>query len=159
MVFLGWEGSSRFGGKSRRFRTLGGAANGAGESAEGDSLGLALDVLKEGNSALELPAVDSLGGLAGVLERHTEVGTAGAGRLRGLNLLGGVPSLLWREKHRCQSGSSVVDNFLIVHLAKFAPRRQSKKNTTMAAYLVSQNWQKAVGDIFEGERAVQGDSE
>lgn len=47
---------------------------------------MVLDVLKEGDGALELPSVDSLSGLTGVLEGHTEVGTAGAGRLGGLNL-------------------------------------------------------------------------
>lgn len=52
-----------------------------------------LDVLEESDGALELPAVDGLGGLAGVLERAAEVGTAGAGRLRGLDLGGGVTDL------------------------------------------------------------------
>lgn len=52
-----------------------------------------LDILEESKGALELPAVDGLGGLASVLERNTEVGTAGAGRLGGLNFLGGVTNL------------------------------------------------------------------
>lgn len=52
-----------------------------------------LDVLEELDSSLQLPAVDGLGGLAGVLERNSEVGTAGAGRLGGLNLVGGVSNL------------------------------------------------------------------
>jgi hypothetical protein len=57
-----------------------------------------LDVLEEGNGALELPAVDGLGGLAGVLEGDSEVGTAGAGRLGGLNLSGGVSDLVGRTR-------------------------------------------------------------
>lgn len=77
----------------RYVRTLRGAADGAGVAAEGDGLLLLLDVLKEGDSALQLPAVDGLGGLAGVLEGHTEVGTAGAGRLGGSDLGGSVPNL------------------------------------------------------------------
>jgi hypothetical protein len=52
-----------------------------------------LDVLKEGNSTLQLPAVDGLGGLAGVLEGNTEVGTAGAGRLGGFDLSRSVSHL------------------------------------------------------------------
>lgn len=72
---------------------LGGAAGGASVPAHGDSLDLLLDVLKEGNSALQLPAVDGLSGLAGVLEGHTQVGTASAGRLGGGNFRGGVANL------------------------------------------------------------------
>lgn len=74
-------------------RTLRSAADGAGISAEGDGLLLLLDVLKESDSTLQLPAVDGLGGLAGVLERNSEVGTAGAGRLGGSDLGGSVPNL------------------------------------------------------------------
>ena len=48
-------------------------------------------------SAVEFPAVDSLGGFAGVLEGDTEVSTAGAGRFAGLNLGGCVANLdRWR---------------------------------------------------------------
>ena len=72
---------------------LGGAADRASVPAHGDSLDLLLDVLEEGNSALQLPAVDGLGGLAGVLEGHAQVGTASAGRLGGSNLRGGVTNL------------------------------------------------------------------
>lgn len=67
-------------------RTLSSAAGTAGVAAHGDGLVMALDVLEELESTLELPAVDGLGGLAGVLERDTEVGAAGAGRLGGQNL-------------------------------------------------------------------------
>ena len=52
-----------------------------------------LDVLEELQGAVQLPAVDGLGGLPGVLERNAEVGTAGAGRLGALDLGGGVSNL------------------------------------------------------------------
>lgn len=74
-------------------RTLSSAAGTTGVAAHGDSLGVVLDVLEELDGTLELPAVDGLGGLAGVLERNTEVGTAGAGRLGGQNLSRGVSDL------------------------------------------------------------------
>lgn len=77
---------------------LGGAADGAGVAAEGDGLLLLGDVLEEGDGALELPAVDGLGGLTGVLEGHTEVGTARAGRLRGGDLLSGVANLKYDDE-------------------------------------------------------------
>lgn len=69
------------------------AASTTGVAAHGDGLLVLLDILEESKGALELPAVDGLGGLASVLERNTEVGTAGAGRLGGLNFLGGVTNL------------------------------------------------------------------
>ena len=72
---------------------MGGAASAASVAAHGDGLLVRLDVLKESDGALELPAVDGLGGLTGVLERNPEVGTAGAGRLRGLDLSRGVSDL------------------------------------------------------------------
>lgn len=77
----------------KSIRTLGGAADGASVAAEGNSLGLLLDVLEELHGALQLPAVDGLSGLASVLEGDTEVGTAGAGRLGGNDLGGSVPNL------------------------------------------------------------------
>lgn len=85
-------------GESLEGRTLGGSASAAGISSHGDSLLVLLNVLEESNSALKLPAVDGLGGLASVLEGHSEVGTAGAGRLRGLNLGGSVSNLCCEEK-------------------------------------------------------------
>lgn len=75
------------------FRTLSGAASAAGVSAHGDSLLVLLDVLEEGDGAGQLPAVDGLGGLTGVLERDTQVLAAGASRLGGRNLGGGVSNL------------------------------------------------------------------
>ena len=75
------------------FRTLSGSASAAGVSAHGNSLLVLLDVLEEGDGAGQLPAVDGLGGLTSVLERHTEVLAAGASRLGGRNLGGGVSNL------------------------------------------------------------------
>lgn len=74
-------------------RTLGGAASRASVAAHGDGLLVLLDVLKEGDGALELPAVDSLSGLTAVLEARSEVAAASAGRLGRVDLGGGVPSL------------------------------------------------------------------
>jgi hypothetical protein len=54
---------------------------------------VALDVLEVLESAGDLPAVDGLSGLAGVLERDTEVGAASAGALGGLDFGGGVTDL------------------------------------------------------------------
>lgn len=88
----------------RIVRTLRSTADGVSVAAEGDDLLLLLDVLKELDGALQLPAVDGLGGLAGVLERNTEVGTAGLGRLGGRDLGGSVANLLVGER-------SIVTNF------------------------------------------------
>ena len=88
----------------RIVRTLRSTADGASVAAEGDDLLLLLDVLEELDGALQLPAVDGLGGLAGVLERNTEVGTAGLGRLGGRDLGGSVANLLGGER-------SIVTNF------------------------------------------------
>lgn len=55
---------------------------------------MGLDVLKVLDGALELPSIDGLGGLAGVLERNTKVGAPGAGRLAVLNLGGSVTDLM-----------------------------------------------------------------
>lgn len=59
---------------------------------------MALDVLEVLEGTGDLPAVDGLGGLAGVLERNTEVGTASAGGLGRLDFGGGVTDLLVGEK-------------------------------------------------------------
>lgn len=85
-------------------RTLSGATSAASVTAHGDGLLVSLDILEESDGTLELPAVDGLGGLAGVLERNPEVGTAGAGRLGGLDLGGGVTDL-YREKQNPVSHS------------------------------------------------------
>jgi hypothetical protein len=77
---------------------LGGAADGTAVPTHGDSLGLGHDVLEELDRALKLPAVDGLGSLAGVLERNTEVGTAGAGRLGRLDLSRSVSDLVIEDE-------------------------------------------------------------
>lgn len=74
-------------------RTLGSTASAPGVSPHWHGLLVLLNILEEGDGALELPAVDGLGGLAGVLERNTKVGAASAGGLGGLNLGGGVSDL------------------------------------------------------------------
>jgi hypothetical protein len=84
----GLDGPSSLG--DTELLALGGAASGAGVSSHGDGLLVLLDVLKEGNSTLQLPAVDGLGGLAGVLEADTQVRAARAGALILRDLLGGV---------------------------------------------------------------------
>jgi hypothetical protein len=80
-------------------RTLGTAASATGISSHGDGLLVLLHILEESNSALQLPAVDGLSGLAGVLEGNSQVGTAGAGRLGGLDLGRGVSNLFCRGHH------------------------------------------------------------
>ena len=78
-------------------RTLGGTADAAAVTSHGDGLLLLADVLEELLGAGELPAIDGLGGLAGVLERNTEVRPAGASRLRRGDLSCSVPNLNMRE--------------------------------------------------------------
>lgn len=108
------EGEIEFAGLSR---TLGSAADGAGITAHGDSLALLLDVLEELDGTLELPAVDGLGSLAGVLERHTQVGTAGAGRLGGNDLGGSVPNLIGAKKVKSASHSPGTASIFIFSLS------------------------------------------
>lgn len=88
-------------------RTLGGPADRAAVAPHGDGLLLLKNVLEEGLGALELPAVDRLGGLAGVLERHTEVRPAGASRLRRGNLSRRVPNL-YIAKNSGQPGPRIA---------------------------------------------------
>jgi hypothetical protein len=51
------------------------------------------DILEVGDGALQLPSVDGLGGLTGVLEADTQVRAPRAGALRGRNRLCGVADL------------------------------------------------------------------
>lgn len=74
-------------------RTLGSPADRAAVASHGDGLDLLDNVLEELLGADELPAIDGLSGLAGVLERNTEVRAARASRLRRGNLSGSVPNL------------------------------------------------------------------
>lgn len=50
-------------------------------------------IVEVGQRALQLPAVDRLGRLAGVLEGDAQVGTARAGGFRRLDMGGCVPDL------------------------------------------------------------------
>lgn len=78
--------------------TLRASSGSAGIPPHRDGLLVTLDILEVGDGALELPAVDGLGRLTGILERDTEVGTARAGRLGGRDLGGCVADLLrWHE--------------------------------------------------------------
>ena len=69
---------------------MGSTASAPGISSHWHGFGLVLHVLEVGEGALELPAVDGLGGLAGVLERDTQVRAPGAGALCGVDLLLGA---------------------------------------------------------------------
>ena len=80
--------------------TLSATASAAGISIHGNDFGLVGDILKEGKGTLELHAVDSLGGLAGVLEADTQVRAPGAGALSGRNFLSSVTDLYESEVHR-----------------------------------------------------------
>lgn len=94
-------------------RTLCGATNATAVAAHGDGLLVLLDVLEELDGALQLPSVDGLSGLAGVLEGNTKVGTARAGRLRRLDLLGSVSDLVGEVESQYLSctGAAVVVGF------------------------------------------------
>jgi hypothetical protein len=74
-------------------RTLCSTASAPGISPHWHSLDVALDILEVGDGAGKLPAVDGLGGLAGVLVGDAEVGAAGARRLGWLEVGGGVADL------------------------------------------------------------------
>lgn len=74
-------------------RTLGSTASAPGISPHRHGLAVLLDILEECDGALQLPAVDGLGSLAGVLVGNAQVGAAGAGALRGLDVGGGVADL------------------------------------------------------------------
>jgi hypothetical protein len=79
--------------------TLRASSSAAGISSHRHGLLVLLHILEEGDGALELPAVDGLGGLARVLERDSEVGAAGAGRLGRVNFLRCVPNLFEGEEN------------------------------------------------------------
>lgn len=59
---------------------------------------MADDIVQVGDGALELPAVDGLGGFTGVFEGDAEVGAAGAGGFGWLELGCCVADLLKRER-------------------------------------------------------------
>ena len=61
--------------------TLGSATGGTGISAHGNGLLVIDDILEVDESTLQLPSVDRLGSLAGVLEADAEVRAPSAGAL------------------------------------------------------------------------------
>jgi len=65
--------------------TLSSASSAASVPPHGNGLLVLQDISEVGERAVELPAVDGLGGLAGVLEGNAEVAAAGAGRLCAVN--------------------------------------------------------------------------
>jgi hypothetical protein len=65
--------------------TLRSASSSASVPPHGDGLLVLQDISEVGERALKLPAVDGLGGLAGVLEGNAEVAAARAGRLCALD--------------------------------------------------------------------------
>lgn len=78
-------------------RTLGSTASAPSIAPHGHGFGVVLDVLEVGQGAAELPAIDGLGRLAGVLEGDTEVGAASARALGRVDVGGCVADLCRRE--------------------------------------------------------------
>lgn len=78
--------------------TLSRPANVTRISSERNGLLVVQDVLEVRIGALQLHAIDGLGGLARVLEADTQVRAPGAGALRGRNVLSGVADLRKRFK-------------------------------------------------------------
>jgi hypothetical protein len=72
---------------------LGGTTSSTSVTSHGNGLLVLLDVLEELHSTLQLPAIDSLRRLAGVLERHSQVLPSGPGRLGGVDFGGTVSNL------------------------------------------------------------------
>jgi len=64
---------------------LSSASSAASVPPHGNGFLVLQDISEVGERAVELPAVDGLGGLAGVLEGNAEVAAAGAGRLCAVN--------------------------------------------------------------------------
>lgn len=74
--------------KSQIPHTLCSTTSSTSVSSHWDGLLVLLNVLKELHGTGELPAIDGLSGLAGVLERNSKVGSARAARLVGVYLWG-----------------------------------------------------------------------
>lgn len=73
--------------------TLCAATSATSISSHGNTFLQLLDILEVLDRTLNLPAVDGLSSLAGVLEADTEVGAARPGRLRRRDVLRGVTDL------------------------------------------------------------------
>ena len=74
-------------------RTLSSTASAPSISPHGHGLLVPHDILEVGDGAGELPAVDGLGCLAGVLEGDAKVGAPSAGGFGGLDVCGCVADL------------------------------------------------------------------
>lgn len=92
MFELGKVGGQRFGCTLRR------SPSRPGISPHRHRLGVPNHIVQVGDGALELPAVDGLGGFTCVLEGNAEVGAAGAGGFRGLEVRGCVSDLKKRRR-------------------------------------------------------------
>ena len=90
--------------KNDRLRTLRSTASAPSISSHRYGFFVFLDVGEVGEGALQLPAVDRLRRLAGVLEGDTQVGTASARGLAGFDVCGCVADLRgarWLALRRC----------------------------------------------------------
>lgn len=75
-------------------RTLGSTASAPGISSHRHRLLLLHHILEERDGTGDLPAIDCLGGFAGVLEGGAEVGATSAGGFGGLEVGGCVSNLV-----------------------------------------------------------------
>lgn len=140
------------------YRTLGIAADGTSVATERNGLGLGPDVLEEGDGTVELPAVDGLGGLASVLEGDAEVLAAGAGRLGGRNLGGGVATLFEKslisiEVFHTECSPSRRDRPVVTIFSRRQARAISlhgNSTTDRASRVRVRQIERHNGDFFEG---------
>ena len=83
--------------------TLCGTSSSTSVSPHGHGLLVLDDIVEESLCPLQLPAIDGLGGLSGVLEAHTKVGSPRAGALRRVNLrrcVSNLPSQISLDSNR-----------------------------------------------------------
>jgi hypothetical protein len=88
--------------------TLRSAPDAATVPPHGNGLLVLQNIAEVGEGAVELPAVDSLSGLAGVLEGDAEVAAAGASRLCAVNAVGGVANLRQLISHSSCSRLQII---------------------------------------------------
>lgn len=91
--------------EGERLRTLRSTASAPSISPHRHRLSVVLDILEVGHGAGELPAIDGLGGLAGVLEGDAQIRAAGARRFGGLD---GGSSVSLENEVLARSGLRVV---------------------------------------------------
>src|SRR5690606_28858897 len=89
-------------------RTLSSSSCRSGETAEWDALLMGLHVLKEGDSAGDLEALDGLGGFPGVLVGNTKVRTAGLSGLLRVEGGSGVSDLKSRNLRSARISPKLV---------------------------------------------------